>query len=123
VGSLEPEVLAGELLFERIGCAQCHVPELPGASGPVLLYSDLLLHDVHAATFRGMAEPGASAGQYRTPPLWGVRDTAPYLHDGRASTLRKAILLHDGEARLVRQAFEALPDHDQAAVIAFLNDL
>jgi len=123
VGSLAPEVLAGELLFERIGCAKCHVPELPGADGPVALYSDLLLHDIHAGTFRGMAEPGASAGQYRTPPLWGVRDTAPYLHDGRASTLRKAILLHDGEARLVRQAFEALPSHDQASVIAFLDDL
>jgi len=123
VGSLEPEVLSGELLFERIGCAQCHVPELPGADGPVALYSDLLLHNVHAATFRGMAEPGAEAGMYRTPPLWGVRATAPYLHDGRASTLRKAILAHDGEARLVRRAFEALPGHDQAALIAFLNDL
>lgn len=123
VGSLAPEVLGGELLFERIGCARCHVPELPGADGPVPLYSDLLLHDVHAPTFRGMAEPDAGPGQYRTPPLWGIRTTAPYLHDGRASTLRKAILLHDGEARLVREAFEALPGHDQAALIAFLNDL
>ena len=122
-GSLEPEVLAGELLFERLGCARCHVPELPGADGPVALYSDLLLHDVLPDTFRGMAEPGAEAGVYRTPPLWGIRHTAPYLHDGRASTLRRAILAHDGEARAVRQAFEALPTHDQLALVAFLNDL
>lgn len=122
-GSLAPEVLAGELLFERIGCVRCHVPELPGAGGPVPLYSDLLLHDVHAGTFRGMAEPDAAAGVYRTPPLWGIRHTAPYLHDGRASTLRKAILAHDGEARAVRQAFEALANHDQQALLAFLNDL
>jgi CxxC motif-containing protein (DUF1111 family) len=122
-GSLEPEVLAGELLFERIGCVRCHVPELPGDSGPVPLYSDLLLHDVHASTFRGMVEPGAEAGVYRTPPLWGIRHTAPYLHDGRASTLRRAILAHDGEARSVRLAFEALPAHDQLALIAFLDDL
>jgi CxxC motif-containing protein (DUF1111 family) len=122
-GSLEPEVLAGELLFERIGCVKCHVPELPGAAGPVPLYSDLLLHDVHADVFRGMTEPGAPSGVYRTPPLWGIRLTAPYLHDGRASTLRKAILAHDGEARAVRQAFEAMPAHDQQALLEFLNDL
>jgi len=122
-GALAPEVLAGELLFERIGCATCHVPELPGAQGAVPLYSDLLLHDVHPPSFRGMAEPGAEAGVYRTPPLWGVRLSAPYLHDGRASTLRKAILAHDGEARAVRKAFEGLPTHDQLALVAFLNDL
>jgi CxxC motif-containing protein (DUF1111 family) len=122
-GSLDPEVLSGELLFERIGCVKCHVPELPGAGGPVALYSDLLLHDVHPDKFRGMEEPGAPAGSFRTPPLWGIRHTAPYLHDGRASTLRKAILGHDGEAREVRQSFEALPTHDQLALVAFLDDL
>lgn len=122
-GSLEADVLEGELLFERIGCAKCHVPELPGSDGPVALYSDLLLHDVHPDSFRGMAEPGAAAGVYRTPPLWGIRHTAPYLHDGRASTLRKAILAHDGEARGVRLAFEALGTHEQLALVAFLNDL
>jgi len=29
--------------------------------------------------------------EYKTPPLWGVADSAPYLHDGRATTLRAAI--------------------------------
>jgi CxxC motif-containing protein (DUF1111 family) len=122
-GSLDPEVLRGELLFGRIGCARCHVPELPGASGPVPLYSDLLLHDVWPATFRGMSEPGAGPGVYRTPPLWGIRTTAPYLHDGRATSLRAAIGMHDGEARRARTAFEALPPEDRSALIAFLNDL
>jgi hypothetical protein len=122
-GSLEPEVLAGELLFERVGCARCHVPWLPGADGQVNLYSDLLLHDVWPPLFRGMSEPGAGPGAYRTPPLWGVRTTPPYLHDGRASNLRAAILLHDGEARAVRLAFEALPPADRLALLAFLNDL
>jgi hypothetical protein len=122
-GALDPEVLLGELVFERVGCVKCHVPALPGVDGPVALYSDLLLHDVWPASFRGMSEPGAGSGVYRTPPLWGVSATAPYLHDGRASTLRAAILLHDGEARGVRKAFEALPLVEKSAVIAFLNDL
>ncbi len=122
-GSLEPEVLLGELVFERVGCAKCHVPELASPDGPVPLYSDLLLHRVWPESFRGMSEPGAGVGVYRTPPLWGIRDTAPYLHDGRAAGLRAAILLHDGEARGVRKAFEALPLTERSALVAFLNDL
>lgn len=122
-GSLEPEVLLGELVFERVGCVKCHVPELGSPDGPVPLYSDLLLHDVWPDSFRGMSEPGAGVGVYRTPPLWGIRDTAPYLHDGRATGLRAAILLHDGEARGVRKAFEALPLTERSALLAFLNDL
>jgi CxxC motif-containing protein (DUF1111 family) len=122
-GSLDPEVLRGELLFERVGCARCHVPELPGADGPVPLYSDLLLHDVWPADFRGMSEPGAGPGVFRTPPLWGIRSTAPYLHDGRASSLRAAILAHDGEALGVRRAYDALGAAERSALIAFLEDL
>jgi CxxC motif-containing protein (DUF1111 family) len=70
-----------------------------------------------------MSESDAGPGVFRTPPLWGVRTSAPYLHDGRASSLRAAILLHDGEALAVRRAFEALPGRDQAAMVAFLGDL
>lgn len=121
--SLEPEVLRGEFLFSTLGCARCHVPFLEGARGPVWLYSDLLLHDVWPDTFRGMSEPGAGPGVYRTPPLWGVGTTAPYLHDGRASTLRAAILSHDGDARPARRGFELLSPADKNALIAFLEDL
>src|SRR5439155_2797887 len=51
---------------------------------------------------------GAANVEWRTPPLWGVRDSAPYLHDGRADTLEIAILLHDGEARRSVEAFTNL---------------
>jgi CxxC motif-containing protein (DUF1111 family) len=121
-GSVDPEVLRGELLFEQVGCAKCHVPVLAG-DGPVPLYSDLLLHHVWPAGFRGMSEPDAGPGFFRTPPLWGIRSTAPYLHDGRATNLRAAILAHDGEARGVRLAFEGLSADGKSALIAFLNDL
>src|SRR6185369_13240950 len=41
---------------------------------------------------------GAMRQEWRTPPLWGVRDSGPYLHDGRAETLEQAIAFHGGEA-------------------------
>jgi hypothetical protein len=121
--SADPDVAAGEGLFTTIGCAICHTPQLQGASGLVPLYSNLLLHNVMPADFRGMAEPDAGAGFFKTPPLWGIKDTAPYMHDGRGETLHGAILRHDGEAAAVRAAYQALPSADQAKLIAFLNDL
>jgi CxxC motif-containing protein (DUF1111 family) len=52
-----------------------------------------------------------------------VADTAPYLHDGRATTLTEAILLHGGEALPARNAFAALSDQNRARVITFLRSL
>jgi len=123
VGSQDSQVLLGEQLFTAIGCAKCHVPVLEGTTQPVRAFTDLLLHDVMAPSFRGMEEADAPAGSYRTPFLWGVRHTAPYMHDGRAETLRAAILAHDGEALQVRTAFEQLLSENQDAVIRFLEDL
>lgn len=122
-GSADPRVAVGETRFAQVGCAVCHKPLLQGSDGPVPLYSNLLLHNVMPAGFRGMAEPGAGVGFYRTPPLWGVKHTAPYLHDGRAETLEQAILLHAGEAQSARDAFVALSAADREALLLFLQDL
>jgi CxxC motif-containing protein (DUF1111 family) len=61
--------------------------------------------------------------EWRTPPLWGVADTAPYLHDGRAPTLDDAIRLHDGEARRSADRYRALSDAERAQLLAFLGTL
>lgn len=116
-------VIQGEAIFDAVGCAKCHVDVLMSPSGPVELYSDLLLHDVMPASYAGMEEPGAGSGVFRTAPLWGLRSTAPYLHDGRAETIEAAILAHAGEATAVKAAFEALSPGDHDALLAFLNDL
>lgn len=121
--STDPRVALGLQHFYAVGCAKCHTPVLLGNRGPVPLYSNLLLHNVAPTGFRGMAEDGAPSGFYRTPPLWGIGDTAPYMHDGAAETLRDAIGLHFGEANAVRLAFEALPAADQDALLVFLADL
>ena len=122
-GSTDPLVVEGLKTFYAIGCAKCHTPSLQSPKGPVALFSNLLLHNVMPAGFRGMAEPGAEAGFYRTPPLWGIKGTAPYMHDGRAEDLRGAILAHFGEADAVRQNFTNLSIADQDALILFLEDL
>jgi CxxC motif-containing protein (DUF1111 family) len=126
------EAVRGEQLFETVGCVACHVPELASARGPVRAYTDLLLHemgpvladrlDFGVPQFGRRAAPTA-AGEFRTQPLWGVSLSAPFLHDGRAATLREAIELHAGEARASRAAFGALSPAEQADLIAFLEHL
>jgi CxxC motif-containing protein (DUF1111 family) len=69
------------------------------------------------------AEGGPLDREWRTPPLWGVADSAPYLHDGRAGTLVEAIALHGGEAEQVSRRFVALPAADRMAMVEFLSCL
>lgn len=61
--------------------------------------------------------------EWRTPPLWGVRDTAPYLHDGRAATLEEAIQWHGGEAESSRRAYMKLSRAEKDLILAFLSSL
>jgi mono/diheme cytochrome c family protein len=122
-GSTSAAVVAGELLFEQVGCASCHVPALVGPQGPVNLYSNLLLHNVMPVGFRGMAEPGAPVGMYRTAPLWGIAETAPYMHDGRAEDLDGAIRAHFSEGDNARVSYEGLSPEERAELIEFLRDL
>jgi bifunctional N-acetylglutamate synthase/kinase len=72
-----------------------------------------------------VAQPWLPTGAsvFMTRPLWGVGSTAPYLHDGRATTLTEAILEHGGEAQATSTAFVALPLASQKAMIAFLDNL
>ena len=83
-GTLTPEALRGQAVFHRaeVGCAECHVPPL---------FTDLRVHDI--GTGHG---PGELLGPaFDTPSLRGVWHTAPYLHDGRAPTLREVLITHN----------------------------
>ncbi len=64
-----------------------------------------------------------SPSEWRTAPLWGVADSAPYLHDGRAAGLEAAIQLHGGEASGVTEQFTALSPADRLSIISFLKTL
>jgi hypothetical protein len=67
--------------------------------------------------------PTNLAQEWRTPPLWGLKDSAPYLHDGRAATVVEAIALHGGEAEACTKRYLALPAGDRLAMLAFLECL
>jgi hypothetical protein len=86
-GKLTPAAERGKKVFFRkdVGCASCH-------SGPYLTDSSLekpyKLHDVGT----GGDDPSEKMGPlYDTPSLVGVYRTAPYLHHGRAKTLRDVL--------------------------------
>lgn len=141
-----PYLAQGQALFEVVGCATCHTAKVGAIDG---IYSDLLLHDMgapmsDAGSSYGVFQPSnpspppstaplaesgkkppaiATPSEWRTPPLWGVRDSAPYLHDGRADTLAVAIALHDGEAQKSRDYFQKLPHEGQQKIIGFLKSL
>ena len=66
---------------------------------------------------------GAGPREWRTPPLWGLRDSAPYLHDGRADTISAAIATHDGEGLDAAQKFARLTFAERQQVELFLQSL
>ena len=114
----------GEQVFAEIGCASCHVPTLPTTDGEdVPLYSDLLLHEILPEGAVGIVDTAAGMREFRTAPLWGLATSAPYLHDGAADTVSEAIAAHAGEGAAARDAFEALPSVDRAALLVFLGTL
>ncbi len=116
-------VATGEVVFEQVGCTACHVPSLAGADGPVPLFSDLLLHEILPADAVGIEDTSASVREFRTAPLWGLSQTAPYFHSGEADTIDEAIRLHDGEGTASRAAYLALDEASRAALLAFLDTL
>lgn len=65
----------------------------------------------------------ADANEWRTPPLWGTRDSGPWMHDGRAATLDEAVRLHGGEGSVSAAKYTSMPMTDQQLVIAFLESL
>jgi YVTN family beta-propeller protein len=86
-GKLSADAERGKTLFftDAVGCAKCH-------SGPYYTDSSLKkpfnLHDVGT----GADDPTEKMGpKYDTPTLLGVYRTAPYLHQGKAKTLRDVL--------------------------------
>ncbi len=86
-GKLSPAAQRGKAVFfdKAVGCATCH-------SGPYYTDSNLKkpfnLHDVGT----GKDDPGEKMGpRYDTPTLLGVYRSAPYLHHGKAKTLRDVL--------------------------------
>jgi len=86
-GSLSEAATRGREIFNRpaVGCATCHAQPL---------YTNLLSFDVGTAT---PLDRGQTA--YDTPTLIELWRTPPYLHDGRAATMREVLVDHNPDDR------------------------
>lgn len=85
-GTLTEEGELGRSVFLELGCDDCH-------SGADFTDSALdNLHDVGTMTELSGGRLGGPLTGIDTPTLLGVWQTAPYLHDGSAATLRDVLV-------------------------------
>ena len=104
----DPDVLAGENIFQILNCSACHKPTLKSGESPIEVlsnkefypYTDLLLHDIGPELDDGYTEGSAKTYEWRTPPLWGLglsKDSQGgsyfLMHDGRARSIEEAIFV------------------------------
>jgi CxxC motif-containing protein (DUF1111 family) len=111
---------AGAKAFESLGCASCHVPDMPPAMG---VYSDFCAHPMGDDLADGISDHDVKGDEFRTTPLWGLRFRSFYLHDGRATTLDAAISAHGGQAKAAVEAYRNAPEEQRAALLRFLKTL
>ncbi len=91
-GKLDParasaaEMRGQDVFFGKAKCASCH---------PAPYYTDNLMHDLQTGRF---FEPkmirdhmAVTDGKIKTFPLRGIKDSPPYLHDGRLLTLEDTV--------------------------------
>jgi CxxC motif-containing protein (DUF1111 family) len=130
----DPEAVRGKTIFQAIGCAKCHVPnmvtstsyEVPEMRGIAIQpFTDLLLHDMGdgLADDAPLEEGTATGHEWRTCPLWGngtgtaVMFPATDAFDPNGHPPPGGVYLHDGRARSIQEAIlwhggEATPMHD-----------
>lgn len=125
----------GAVVFAASGCASCHLaipfvtPSNPfnGVPGNFVFFpfSDFLVHDMGSLGDRigNTGDSLATTRQMRTSPLWGARFNTQLLHDGRAHSVREAILAHDGQGKAARDRFASLSSLEQSFLLKFVNSL
>jgi cytochrome c peroxidase len=101
-----------ELFFGKANCASCHAPPY---------YTDNLMHNLKTERFykpRVINNHAAVGdGPIKTFALRGIKDTPPYLHDGRLLTLDDTVEFFN----LVLQL--KLTDREKRDLVAFMRQL
>lgn len=114
-GQLSPLAKQGQALFEgKDGCATCH-------SGPN--FTDNRVHVVGVPTITSKdTDPGNPGvpGAFNTPGLRDVKDTAPYMHNGKFATLKEVLGFYDNNKTV---GTPPIPGPDRDAIIAYLESL
>jgi cytochrome c peroxidase len=98
------EMRGQELFFGKAQCAACH-------SGTA--YLDHQMHDLHLERFT--TEPGD--GPIKTFTLRGIKDSPPYLHDGRCLTLEDTVEFFNIVLQL------KLNQEEKTDLVAFMRQL
>jgi len=106
------EMRGQDLFFGKAQCATCHQPPY---------YTDNLMHNLQAERFfKPRLINGAMAGAdgpIKTFPLRGIKDSPPYLHDGRLLTLEDTVEFFN----LILET--KLTSVEKAELVAFLRSL
>ena len=128
---------AGQVLFDKVGCAICHVTTLvtapagtvinggtftvPEALGNRIIhpFSDFLLHDIGTGDGIVQAGPQDTRNKLRTAPLWGLRTKARLMHDLKSFSLESAIERHQGEAQQMILTFHRLSNGQNSSCSSF----
>src|SRR5215470_20483 len=136
-----PNARVGEVIFNKIGCAICHVSSIvtspPGATvnagtftvPPALgnkrihPFSDFLLHNIGTGDGIVQTGPADTRNKIRTAPLWGLRARPQLMHDGLTFTRNEAILRHAGEAARVIKEHKDLNVNQKNMLLTFLDSL
>jgi cytochrome c peroxidase len=100
----EAETRGERLFFGKAQCANCH-------NGPA--YLDHQMHDLHLERF--LNEPGD--GPIKTFTLRGIKESPPYMHDGRCLTLEDTVEFFN----LVLQL--KLSNQEKSDLVAFMRAL
>jgi cytochrome c peroxidase len=101
----EPELRGEKVFFGKGQCASCHIPQES--------YMDHQMHDLRLERF--LNEPGD--GPIKTFTLRGIKDSPPYLHDGRLFTLEDTVEFFN----IVLGT--KLEQQEKADLVAFLRQL
>ena len=82
----EAEARGEDLFFGKANCSTCHTPPF---------YTDNLMHDLAVERFYKPRMEGGmmitKQGPIKTFPLRGIKESPPYLHDGRLLTLEDTV--------------------------------
>ena len=108
----ESEMHGQNLFFGKANCAACH---------PAPYYTDNLMHNLRAERFHKPkmvnGRMASADGPIKTFPLRGIKDSPPYLHDGRLITLEDVVEFFN----LIQEL--KLTEQEKKDLVAFLRAL
>jgi cytochrome c peroxidase len=106
------EIRGEELFFGKANCSACHTPPF---------YTDNLMHDLMVERFYTARMEGGmmitKQGAIKTFPLRGIKESPPYLHDGRLLTLEDTVEFFNLVLEL------GLAPQEKGDLVAFLRAL